>query len=967
MALIAHWPLNGNTNDYSGFGNDGTISGNVTFGAGKIGEAFVTNASTGKVVTNILDNELPDTFSITGWVKIKEWGLSQGVFGTRLSPNGFMLYRNPGDSSGLLRTYLHYTNGSGTTTTTSHAYSGFELNKWHHFVIIRGNGFYKTYVDGVLRGNSTLSSFTSWNKGTSNFSIGSGGPSYTTSQMDLNDIRLYDHELTDMEIQEIARAKILHYTFDDMQEPTTNITTGIISNYGGATSYSNGTSLFQVTRVSDSIVEGPYTYSRYIGTINSSNNQVIWHMSYRGTADFSKTFTVSAFLRGSGTCHFTLYDDGTSYKTSPDFTLTNTWTKYSYTGTFSGTYTTNHWVSLRGILDTTTVDISSLQIEEKPYATEFTEGTRTGRVNDYSGFFNHSDSLTETNTPRWTPEAKIGTGAYKLNGNNYFLIPKYNASNDASLSLWFKSDLPTSTSQIVIGSPNSISFGIHNNTIIGMATTSAPVGLLSGSPYTVGQWNHIVITRDTSNVMSYYINGIKISNGSNNNWGWNDDPYGIIGRRTLGSSSSTYYANGEIDDVRVYATTLSDKDIKDLYEARAEIEQSGILYARDFLSNAEETENLLSTMGYDVEQELGGGTNEFVRTYDITPLLEEYGNTSNDVYSYSVDIKSLDTTNNDTIQVYMQSGSGTKYNFISQSVKVTTEYQRFYFEGLTPSLSNSSHTTSHLAFYGTYDTGNVPVVKNFQIEKKDHATPFTSTYRLAIQLPSTIEFGANEIHETGTANFEDFSTVGITDGLVGYWPLNNNSKDYSGNNYNGINSNISYVSGYDNNLNAEFNNSYIEIAGIPPQEEWTFSVMIYHSSTFKTYECVLGGTGSERYPLLITNGKVNVYDSNLLSPVSLSEGWNHIVTSTDGTNTMIYINGEKTDIKEVSRSSTITTIGHEYRKQFNEYYIGKIQNVKFFNRALSAEEISIEYNTMFKNEVQIHGSGVLYAKDIIQY
>jgi hypothetical protein len=39
----------------------------------------------------------------------------------------------------------------------------------------------------------------------------------------LNDFRIYDHVLTDMEIQEIARAKILHYTFDDFQEPTTNI------------------------------------------------------------------------------------------------------------------------------------------------------------------------------------------------------------------------------------------------------------------------------------------------------------------------------------------------------------------------------------------------------------------------------------------------------------------------------------------------------------------------------------------------------------------------------------------------------------------------------------------------------------------------------------------------------------------------------------------------------------------------
>ena len=33
-------------------------------------------------------------------------------------------------------------------------------------------------------------------------------------------------------------------------------------------------------------------------------------------------------------------------------------------------------------------------------------------------FFNHSDPLTETTTPRWTPDAKIGTGAYYFDGSN---------------------------------------------------------------------------------------------------------------------------------------------------------------------------------------------------------------------------------------------------------------------------------------------------------------------------------------------------------------------------------------------------------------------------------------------------------------------------------------------------------------------------------------------------------------------
>ena len=49
------------------------------------------------------------------------------------------------------------------------------------------------------------------------------------------------------------------------------------------------------------------------------------------------------------------------------------------------------------------------------------------------------------------------------------------------------------------------------------------------------------------------------------------------------------------------------------------------------------------------------------------------------------------------------------------------------------------------------------------------------------------------------------------------------------------------------------------------------------------------------------------------------------------------------------------------------YFDGIISNLKIFNRALTDEEVAIEYNTMFNGEVQIHNSGTIFAKDIIQY
>ena len=47
---------------------------------------------------------------------------------------------------------------------------------------------------------------------------------------------------------------------------------------------------------------------------------------------------------------------------------------------------------------------------------------------------------------------------------------------------------------------------------------------------------------------------------------------------------------------------------------------------------------------------------------------------------------------------------------------------------------------------------------------------------------------------------------------------------------------------------------------------------------------------------------------------------------------------------------------------------GIIDEVKIFNRALTAKEVRLEYNTMFNSEVQVEkNSGTLFAKDLINF
>lgn len=105
-------------------------------------------------------------------------------------------------------------------------------------------------------------------------------------------------------------------------------------------------------------------------------------------------------------------------------------------------------------------------------------------------------------------------------------------------------------------------------------------------------------------------------------------------------------------------------------------------------------------------------SNEFMQYMDMAPIIDRYGLTK---YQLSFDIKSANTANVSSVNVYFQNGSGARYGGLGVNVSVTTSYSHkvLYF---TPSMTNSSLAASMLAFYGNYNTGNIPTVKNVQIQ-----------------------------------------------------------------------------------------------------------------------------------------------------------------------------------------------------------------------------------------------------------
>jgi len=122
------------------------------------------------------------------------------------------------------------------------------------------------------------------------------------------------------------------------------------------------------------------------------------------------------------------------------------------------------------------------------------------------------------------------------------------------------------------------------------------------------------------------------------------------------------------------------------------------------------------------EGEFPSYNSEYVNTgHDLAPIFEKYGLVQ---YTLSMDIKSADVSQNNKIQAYCQNGNGSLYDIGYNSFTVTTEWQRLSCT-FTPKKNTNSETKALLAFYGTYNTGNIPHVRRIKLELGNKATDWT--------------------------------------------------------------------------------------------------------------------------------------------------------------------------------------------------------------------------------------------------
>jgi hypothetical protein len=203
--LVGYWPFNGNANDESGNGNNGTVNG-ATMTTDRNGVANLAYSFDGNDFIQTPNQNLSGSVSFSGWYKMSNFNF----------PNNDMFYvSNQSPTNDITSTNICFGfRGSGGqyghSTYLSSPLTGYyatnnlpTTNVWHHIACVFENGSYvKMYLDNVLI-YSNMNVLTNSSQASLPLLFGGTGTSsfYYIGQLD--DIGIWNRALTDCEIQNL--------------------------------------------------------------------------------------------------------------------------------------------------------------------------------------------------------------------------------------------------------------------------------------------------------------------------------------------------------------------------------------------------------------------------------------------------------------------------------------------------------------------------------------------------------------------------------------------------------------------------------------------------------------------------------------------------------------------------------------------------------------------------------------------
>lgn len=612
MSLRIWLPLTGNLNN-NGIENITISSTDATVNSGgKIGSCYSFDGNSSYLfgTQNFLSNNTED-WTFCCWMKVNN------------SHNGCLFScRNSANFNGI--TVFYY--GSQWLIDDGKRWQftpriTIESNKWYHVCVVRKKGIGKyLYIDGELD-TSTTDVGTLTNVSTAYFSIGACQQSPTTIQGNwfnghLNDVRFYDHALSIKEIKEISKALVVHYplngdelapnqnlfrvsSFSPEDLATTNLVatsdtdwTNYIRYYNGAANLHNFENGMDIISLSASGNIG-LAFARLASEIELDSS------SYYTISCEAKCTKPSAHLDIGlsyyNTSNIWVWRGGTNPQ---NFNDVDKWQKFKLTfKPDANTQAISYCFTVVGASGSTDkLYIRRCKLEKSSYATSWVPNIDdvhysvfdfdSNIENDISGYNNNGEIIgnliRETNSPRnsYGIEFPLNTDYIRL-----LNMTTNGFANTYTFSWWAKYT-KNYTGHMMWGFANGNRLNIY------MANAGKnfywntgdslnnPFGSVKPSEYVNG-WHHFAVTGD-GNVNKLYIDGEFKANattyreitGSNivfNGW----------------DTGTGYKFNGSLSDFRIYATCLSEDDIKELFDVSAIIDDEKNCYCYEFIDSDE--------------------------------------------------------------------------------------------------------------------------------------------------------------------------------------------------------------------------------------------------------------------------------------------------------------------------------------------------------------------------------------------
>lgn len=603
MSLIAWYPLNGDTKDYSGnnlhlTNNEATVDVN-----GKIGSCYLTNQSnkqylnvTSSIITDALSNG--NDFTVCFWQKVDSCQYA-------------VMNISCGNTSATNR-MLHI--GMRSANVVSVGFYGDDLNgtfsfspdKWYHITAVYEKGYQKIYVNGKLINSRKSTNYLIVN---GRFNIGSY--SNTTTTAFYNDVRIYNEALTTKQIKEISQAKIYHYSLNENIQPIKNLCKQypIRQNITNNSTYTGTT--FGKDEIGEYFIKQSTSYTwDGVGISIPIKTGVYYTVSFEIWCE--KSFDLMYDYNIS--CNNITGNDapraealnllGTSYDTP------KRWKKFAMRSkakddavnprlhdAIAGYFPNN--ANMVG----TKVYFRNVMVEEKDREASYVEDSKSVILKNIDGYKDLSIASTQTyrfpkyegNSLKFSPYSYITTD---------FTLSTYNLGNSSSqltTASWIKPTAVPATNSygLIYGRADYQGFGLYfsyqdssNIRVCTYHRLSNGMNTTASKLIKINEWSHVACVLDnTTSIIKMYINGEKIAEGpaSTGDFTSNSNTFLLGGVHYPNGNGPWANFEGYIKDFRMYTTVLSDSDIKQLCKPETSIDKANVIRCSEI--NEEKIEN----------------------------------------------------------------------------------------------------------------------------------------------------------------------------------------------------------------------------------------------------------------------------------------------------------------------------------------------------------------------------------------